>query len=313
MSDFSSALTSALPTAPSLTSIRGHGSDAPVSDFPIIQADSSCRCSARIHFCRRLFISHIPSELPPETYALPWDPSPAADRWRICALARRAGSLAADYVCENPGFRTPESTARLRSFLGRAAGCGEDVARRRFVTPASPYWNAGIHAHPDAPLETHEVVITVPASFDEIARALTVTAARRAGFEKFTLVEEPQAAFYDFTARHRHDLGAALKGVSTGSRGGCRWRHVRLHSGRSRRRQTLRRIAVGDHLDAGRRQHGCCNRAQSRRTDDRRRAQAQSDAMERTRAGEPRRKESLLSANAPETYPPFRRRPKAAA
>ena len=58
-----------------------------------------------------------------------------------------------------------------------------------------------------------DAVITVPASFDEIARALTVTAARRAGFEKFTLVEEPQAAFYDFTARHRRDLVSALQGV----------------------------------------------------------------------------------------------------
>jgi molecular chaperone DnaK (HSP70) len=55
------------------------------------------------------------------------------------------------------------------------------------------------------------VVITVPASFDEVARALTVNAARQAGLEKFTLVEEPQAAFYDFTAHHRHDLAEALR------------------------------------------------------------------------------------------------------
>ena len=53
-------------------------------------------------------------------------------------------------------------------------------------------WNQG---HPEALLENLEVVITVPASFDEIARSLTVMAARSAGFEKFTLVEEPQAAF----------------------------------------------------------------------------------------------------------------------
>src|SRR5581483_1070029 len=71
-------------------------------------------------------------------------------------------------------------------------------------------WNA---AHPDAPLAAQEVVITVPASFDEVARALTVSAARAAGLEKFTLVEEPQAAFYDFIARHQRDLAAALAGV----------------------------------------------------------------------------------------------------
>ena len=38
-------------------------------------------------------------------------------------------------------------------------------------------WN---HAHPEAPLAQQEVVITVPASFDEAARVLTVSAARKA-------------------------------------------------------------------------------------------------------------------------------------
>ena len=71
-------------------------------------------------------------------------------------------------------------------------------------------WN---HAHPEAPLAQQEVVITVPASFDEAARALTVSAARRAGLEKFTLLEEPQAAFYDYTARHRKDLARVLESV----------------------------------------------------------------------------------------------------
>jgi molecular chaperone DnaK (HSP70) len=55
-------------------------------------------------------------------------------------------------------------------------------------------WDA---AHPEAPMASQEVVITVPASFDEVARALTVNAARAAGLERFTLLEEPQAAFYD--------------------------------------------------------------------------------------------------------------------
>ena len=40
------------------------------------------------------------------------------------------------------------------------------------------------------------VVVTVPASFDETARALTLEAAREAGLGEVTLLEEPQAAFY---------------------------------------------------------------------------------------------------------------------
>src|SRR5437870_13077360 len=66
-------------------------------------------------------------------------------------------------------------------------------------------WNA---ACPETRMQAQEVVITVPASFDEIARALTVNAARQAGFDKFMLLEEPQAAFYDFIANHRNNLGA---------------------------------------------------------------------------------------------------------
>jgi molecular chaperone DnaK (HSP70) len=46
-----------------------------------------------------------------------------------------------------------------------------------------------------------QVVLTVPASFDEIARNLTGAAAEAAGFEKVVLLEEPQAAFYAWTAR----------------------------------------------------------------------------------------------------------------
>ncbi len=52
------------------------------------------------------------------------------------------------------------------------------------------------------PLAAHEVVLTVPASFDEEARELTVMAARDAGIEKLTLLEEPAAAFYSWIANH---------------------------------------------------------------------------------------------------------------
>lgn len=45
-------------------------------------------------------------------------------------------------------------------------------------------------------LADHEVFLTVPASFDAVARELTVEAAHKAGLENLTLLEEPQAAFY---------------------------------------------------------------------------------------------------------------------
>jgi molecular chaperone DnaK (HSP70) len=48
----------------------------------------------------------------------------------------------------------------------------------------------------DNRLENQDIILTVPASFDAVARELTVEAARAAGLEHITLLEEPQAAFY---------------------------------------------------------------------------------------------------------------------
>ncbi len=53
---------------------------------------------------------------------------------------------------------------------------------------------------PDDRLEKQTVVLTVPASFDDVARNLTVEAARKAGLEDLILLEEPQAAFYCWQA-----------------------------------------------------------------------------------------------------------------
>src|SRR5262249_46270047 len=153
-----------------------------------------------------------------------------------------------------------------------------------------------------APLEQQEVVITVPASFDEVARALTVTAARHAGFEKFTLVEEPQAAFYDFTARHRHDLAAALEGVhlvlviDVGV-GTSDFTLVQVGEG-----QTLRRIAVGEHLMLGgdNMDAAIARRAEEQMTSGGRKLSASqwSELLQATRAA----KESLLSASPADAY-----------
>jgi molecular chaperone DnaK (HSP70) len=49
---------------------------------------------------------------------------------------------------------------------------------------------------PNEPLKEQEVVLTVPASFDAVARELTAEAARIADLVNLTLLEEPQAAFY---------------------------------------------------------------------------------------------------------------------
>lgn len=58
---------------------------------------------------------------------------------------------------------------------------------------------------PDHPLAQQEFVLTLPASFDEVARELTICAAQMAGLKKVVLIEEPQAAFYAWIAKHADD------------------------------------------------------------------------------------------------------------
>jgi molecular chaperone DnaK (HSP70) len=62
-------------------------------------------------------------------------------------------------------------------------------------------------------LAAQDIVLTVPASFDEEARELTVMAAREAGLEKLTLLEEPAAAFYSWIS---NNLAASRKKLFDG-------------------------------------------------------------------------------------------------
>jgi molecular chaperone DnaK (HSP70) len=82
----------------------------------------------------------------------------------------------------------------------------------RYLRHLVESWNAEM-ARDDAEnrLEKQAVVLTVPASFDDVARNLTVEAARKAGIENLTLLEEPQAAFYCWLAVHSAKEAVSLK------------------------------------------------------------------------------------------------------
>jgi DNA-K related protein/Hsp70 protein len=100
----------------------------------------------------------------------------------------------------------------------------------------------------------HSVVLTVPASFDEEARELTVTAAREAGIEKLTLVEEPAAAFYSWIA---NDLARSQKSLFDGQTvlvcdvGGGTSDFTLIRVSRENDRVDFTRTAVGKHLLLG--------------------------------------------------------------
>jgi len=170
---------------------------------------------------------------------------------------------------QNLGSKVPgRLVASAKSWLSHAAvdraaailpwGAPEGVPTISPVAASASYlahvrarWNA---AHPEHLIEDQEVVLTVPASFDEAARAFTLDAAKRAGLSKLRLLEEPQAAFYDWLNRHHDTLESELVDVKLalvvdvgGGTTDLTLIHVELRESGAR----LTRIAVGDHLMLG--------------------------------------------------------------
>ena len=76
-------------------------------------------------------------------------------------------------------------------------------ASARYLMHLRDAWNGAMGTDAEARFEHQEIVLTVPASFHEDARELTVEAARTAGLERLTLLEEPLAAFYAWIAANR--------------------------------------------------------------------------------------------------------------
>lgn len=107
---------------------------------------------------------------------------------------------------------------------------------------------------PDAPLAQQSLVITVPASFDESARSLTLEAAKMAGLNEVRLLEEPQAVCYDWLRRHVDAVEFSLRGsrlLLVCDVGGGTTDLTLIKIERGAGEPQLTRIAVGDHLMLG--------------------------------------------------------------
>ena len=194
------------------------------------------------------------AELAPGDLGLPWAGSPTD---------HVVGELAGRLGAKVPGRLVASAKSWLsHSAVDRSAdilpwGAPADVAKVSPVEASASYlrhlranWD---ERFPKNPLHTQEVVLTVPASFDEGARALTLEAAKRAGL-RVRLVEEPQAAFYAFLDATRDGLedalGATRLAVIVDVGGGT----TDLTLIQVEMRETgprLTRVAVGEHLMLG--------------------------------------------------------------
>jgi len=178
-------------------------------------------------------------------------------RERGAELPHRLVSSAKSWLC-NPSI---DRTAQVLPFRGANRELDEAMASGERVSPvnASARYLAHLRAawddaHEDEPADEQEVLVTVPASFDPVARELTVVAAREAGFEKITLLEEPQAAFYAYLAARGDAWRKDLKPgdvVLVCDIGGGTSDFSLIEVTDDGGALTLERVAVGDHILLG--------------------------------------------------------------
>ncbi|MCW8137943.1 MAG: Hsp70 family protein [Planctomycetota bacterium] len=157
-----------------------------------------------------------PHELTGAQVALPWDPEGAAPL--VCGqLARQRGALTPDrlitsaksWLC-HPGV---DRKAAILPWgapdeVQKVSPIAVEAALLRHVRDA---WNHAQARDDDKKrLERADVVVTLPASFDEVARELTVQAVHEAGLEDAVLIEEPTAALYAWIAAHEAEWPEVL-------------------------------------------------------------------------------------------------------
>lgn len=198
-------------------------------------------------------------ELAPGELQLPWNTPDVAGVERV-ALGRLARALGAAtpgrLVASAKSWLSHPGVDRMAPIL--PWGAEGDVAKVSPVAASASYlahlraaWNTRF---PKQPLERQQIVLTVPASFDEGARALTLEAAKQAGLPDVRLLEEPQAALYDWLYRHRTNLAAQLSDarlVLVADVGGGTTDFSLVKVEAKDGEPMLTRIGVGNHLILG--------------------------------------------------------------
>jgi Hsp70 protein len=203
---------------------------------------------------------YIPGEFdfPRGSIALPWEPEP---RLVIGELARKRGAESPNrLVASAKSWLSYAGVNRTTPILPWQAP--EEVPKLSPVEASSQFlqylrtvWDSGeAREQPELALANQDVLLTVPASFDEEARELTRRAAEQAGYQHVTLLEEPQAAFYAWLEdqgdawRSRIKVGDLVLVCDVG--GGTTDFSLIMVS-EENGELTLKRVAVGDHILLG--------------------------------------------------------------
>ena len=199
-------------------------------------------------------------ELPENQLQLPWfnlgtddDPPPVFGHFARILSAKVEGRS----VVSAKSWLSHSGVDRSAAIL--PWGAAEGVAKVSPVAASASYlayvrdaWNK---QHPDFPLQQQDVVLTVPASFDESARTLTLKAAKLADLQQIRLLEEPQAVCYDWLHRNQQHLDQQLAGsrllLVCDVGGGTTDLTLIKITHPEQGAPVLTRIGVGDHLMLG--------------------------------------------------------------
>ncbi|HDM8044978.1 TPA: Hsp70 family protein [Vibrio campbellii] len=230
-----------------------HDEDARVEVMPIPQLTAPGTVETRSQLGSFLYQPHE-HEMSPQSRVLPWSSEPKA---LVGAIARNLGSKTPiRLVASAKSWLCHAGVNRRDAFL--PAGSPEEVekvsplrATELYLEHLKDAWN---HTNPNHNLADQDVTITVPASFDPAARDLTAEAARNVGFVHLTLLEEPQAALYNWIDnsndkwRDEVEVGDIVLVVDIG--GGTTDLSL-VEVTEDDGNLTLNRIAVGEHILLG--------------------------------------------------------------
>lgn len=207
---------------------------------------------------------YIPGEydIADQDMTAPWtvDQRSRDDRNFVGAFARDHGakvparlvSSAKSWLCN----KRVDTQARILPW-----GAGDEVCKVSPVHVSAAYlkhvrkaWNVAMADEEEGYLENQMVVVTIPASFDEVARDLTLQAARMAGLPEVILLEEPLAAFYSWLIGHEKnwpDHVAPNQLILVCDVGGGTTDFTLISLREVHGSPRFERIAVGDHLILG--------------------------------------------------------------
>ncbi|EII3281133.1 MULTISPECIES: Hsp70 family protein [Vibrio] len=253
-------------------------------------------------------------QISPSDLTLPWENEPVSGDISNVIVGEWARELGAKVegrqVSSAKSWLSHQAVDRSSDILPWAGA--QDVDKVSPVIASASYLNhirqAWNYRHPSNKLEDQDVVVTVPASFDETARKLTLEAAELAGLKKIVLLEEPQAVCYDWYARHQQTAADELKELPLilvcDVGGGTTDLSLIEASFSSQDELALDRIGVGEHLMLGgdNLDLALAHLAESRLSQNKGEQSKKLTAASLTKLIQQTRKakENLLSASAPE-------------